>query len=338
MPHRRDAMKIVTLVSSVGRRGQLVECLRRSISTLGFQGTVIGVDCSRLAPAAHLVDEFYQVPRCDDSEFLARMLAICTENNVRLLIPTIDTELPLYAANREAFAAIGTNVAISGPKTIEIASDKTVTNRWLLSHSFPTVRQANPHQVLSSAVEWKFPLIVKPRRGSASVGVRIVHTREMLRGLADERSDLAVEQIALGQEYTINVLVNHEGICACAVPHIRLEVRGGEVSKGVTCKNREIMELIARVSEQLPDAWGPLNVQGFLSPDQGFLITEINARFGGGYPLAHKAGAEFTRWLLEESLGMRSSASFDCWQDGLAMLRYDSAVFLPYESAGSHEQ
>jgi carbamoyl-phosphate synthase large subunit len=62
-------------------------------------------------------------------------------------------------------------------------------------------------------------------------------------------------------------------------------------------------------------------------------VFEINARFGGGYPLAHRAGAQFAQWLLEEASGRRLSAHND-WQGGVVMLRYDQAVFR----AGSTDQ
>jgi carbamoyl-phosphate synthase large subunit len=85
------------------------------------------------------------------------------------------------------------------------------------------------------------------------------------------------------------------------------------------------------VSEALPGAYGPLNIQCFMEESGTIRIIEINARFGGGYPLAHRAGGRFTDWLLDEMEGKRIS-SFDDWTDDLAMLRYDEAVFVPGSS------
>jgi carbamoyl-phosphate synthase large subunit len=133
--------------------------------------------------------------------------------------------------------------------------------------------------------------------------------------------------MAKGREFTINLFVNRLGKCVCAVPHWRLEVRAGEVSKGVTVKDERLMDLGRRVAEALPDARGALNVQCFLDEDGAIAIIEINARFGGGYPLAHQAGARFTDWLLAEQEGAEI-APYDDWTDDLAMLRYDDAVFV----------
>jgi carbamoyl-phosphate synthase large subunit len=319
---------LVVLVSSVGRRAQLIECFRRSFLRLQLSGKVLGVDCSQTAPGAYLVDQFFQVPPCDVPEFFSVLLNICKNQSVDLLVPTIDTELPFYAEHREDFAAIGTTVAVSTPRVVEICANKALSHKWFLENGFPTVRQATVEDVLSQPSEWTFPLITKPRNGSASIGVRIVSSMDSLRSLCEESNDLVVEEIARGHEHTVNVLVNRDGRCVCAVPHRRLEVRAGEVSKGITVKNTLVMDLVSRVAEKLPGAYGPLNVQGFLSSKGSFVVTEINPRFGGGYPLAHQAGADFPRWLMEELLGVSTSASFDGWQDGLTMLRYDSAVFL----------
>jgi len=101
------------------------------------------------------------------------------------------------------------------------------------------------------------------------------------------------------------------------------------VSKGTTVKHRGLMDLTTHIAELLPGAYGPLNIQCFLGPAGTLQVTEINARFGGGYPLAHRAGADFPKWMLEELLQIPSSASANHWEDGLTMLRYDDAVFLP---------
>jgi carbamoyl-phosphate synthase large subunit len=322
-------MSIVVLISSVGRRSQLIECVRQSAKALNKDCRILGVDCALDAPGAYLVDQFIQVPRCSDSSFIPTMLRICEENHVLLVVPTIDTELAAYSKHRKYFDELGTNVAVSFPQTIEICSDKVCTHKWLVQNGFPTVRQASSEAFLRDGAEWAFPVIAKPRWGSASQGVGRVTSREMLRDIVNNRNDMIVQEIALGHEHTVNVLVDKNGRCVCAVPHRRLEVRAGEVSKGITHKYQPLIDLATKVAERLPGAYGALNIQVFLADSGEMQITEINARFGGGYPLAHRAGADFPRWILEETLGMPPSASTDQWEDGLTMLRYDDAVFVP---------
>lgn len=295
---------------------------------MGLDSHIIGIDCSCTAPAAYLVDEFIRVPRCDDAGFLDTTVDLCRRENVSLLVPTIDTELAFYAEHRGNFIAVGTVVAISSRETVEICADKKKSHSWLVENAFPTVRQACSRDVLQDPSDWTFPLIAKPSRGSASIGVRILDSVAALEDLSKASNGLVIEELAPGNEHTVNVFVEQRGHCICAVPHRRLEVRAGEVSKGMTVKHSGIMEVVSQVARRLPGAYGPLNIQGFLDSEDVFRITEINARFGGGYPLAYKAGADFPRWLIEESLGQPLPPVMDSWEDGLTMLRYDSAVFL----------
>ena len=124
----------------------------------------------------------------------------------------------------------------------------------------------------------------------------------------------------------MNVFFDRAGRLRSAVPHLRLETRAGEVSKGRTERVPLLLDLAAQLGAVLPAAEGPLCFQSIVGADGAGMIFEINARFGGGFPLAHRAGARFSRWLLEETAGLPVTSGDD-WQDGLTMLRYDAAVF-----------
>jgi len=300
---------------------------------LDFQLTVLGTDAvPDLSPASHLVDRCFKVPLCSDSQFVTNTIATCRAERVDLIVPTIDPELPVYAAHTKDFEIAGTKVLISDTNTIDIAFDKSRTNKWFVDHGFPTVAQLSVEQALTNLSQWTFPVIVKPRRGSASMGVKIVNDAETLKPLRGQ-DGLLVESVARGVEHTTNLFVDRSGRCLCAVPHQRLEVRSGEVSKGLTVKNHKLMELAKRVAEALPGARGPLNLQGFVDANNEVQFTEINARFGGGFPLAAQAGANFCRWILEDLSGLPSTASFSDWKENVLMLRFDNAVFV---ENGSH--
>jgi carbamoyl-phosphate synthase large subunit len=315
------------LISSGGRRLELLDCFRSSLVETGQPGYVYVTDSSPFAPALHLADRGWKISRCTESSFIPELLELALREGIRVIIPTIDTELPVYAECREMFARHGILVCVSDPATIGICGDKTITHAWLLEHGFPTVAQARPEEVFSAPVAWHFPVLAKPARGSSSKGVRVIQSMEELRVVAGREADLIVQEIAPGTEYTINTFLDEKGKCVCAVPHVRLEVRAGEVSKAVTCKDRELMKLARDISEALPGASGPLNVQCFKSAEGRVSVIEINARFGGGYPLAHEAGAPFTRWIVEQALGCPVAAGADNWQDDLVMLRYDRSLF-----------
>jgi len=216
---------------------------------------------------------------------------------------------------------------------VNIGPDKITTNAWLIRNGFPAVRQSLPEEVLRSKDSWPLPVIAKPRAGSASIGVRVIDNWGELEILAARVPGLIVEQRAGGREFTINAYVSRDRRCVSAVPHWRAEVRAGEVAKGVTTKDLRLVSLGRRIAEALPGAWGPLNIQCFMDASGDIRVFEINTRFGGGYPLAHRAGATFTSWLLDELDG-RTLSYCEGWQDNLAMLRYDDAVYLSGDEIG----
>ena len=319
------------LISSAGRRVGLVACFRDSIASRSADTEIFTIDSGLSAPAAFLSDGVSHVPQCTDPGFVDAVLQYCANKRVGLLVPTIDTELPIYAAASQQFSEIGVTVCISAASTVRICCDKIATHDWLVANDFPTIRQTDIRTAMLDPAAWPLPLIAKPFNGSASIGVRRVETRLELEAMEQATDGYIVQEIAAGREFTINVYVNRAGECICAVPHWRMEVRAGEVSKGITVKDLRLMDLARTVAAALPEAYGPLNIQCFMDEAGTIRITEINARFGGGYPLAHRAGGRFTDWLLDEN-GGKSLSYFEDWTDDLAMLRYDEAVFVPGSS------
>jgi carbamoyl-phosphate synthase large subunit len=322
---------VTVLVSSAGRRVELLRGFRRALASLGLNGRVIASDASWYSSAFHDADEAFLVPRLDDPAYVPTLLALCEKQQVDLVVPTIDTEMSAWVGARDQFAAIGTTISLSGPGVVDIAADKQLTHEWLVANGFPTVEQASPGAVLDDPDAWDFPLVAKPRFGSAGIGVGVVRDAAELAVAVGrpELGEMVVQTLAPGREHTIDVLADRDGRCVCAVPRRRIEVRSGEVSKGVTVRSHELQDLAARICEALPGAFGTITIQVFVGDGPGRLaVIEINARYGGGFPLALEAGADFPRWQLEELLGLPSTAAADDWRDGLVMLRYDAAVFV----------
>lgn len=310
------------LVSSAGRRGALVRLIKEALRPYG--GQVFAVDSGDWSAACRLADDWKRVRRCDAPGFAEEILEYCVAQRVRLVIPTIDTELPVYAENRERFRDAGVEVAVSGPQTVAIARDKAATHLFLTSAGLPTVKQYAAHSPPPRALP--FPLVVKPRFGSASAGVHMVADDEALQFYQKRVPQPLVQELAQGKEYTVNLFVNRSGQCVYAVPHWRVETRGGEVSKCVTVRQRELLDIAGRLCRHLPDAYGPMCFQAFVDNER-VRIIELNARFGGGYPVAHQAGADFIGLLIRDVLGRSSTDLTNRWTDGVAMTRWDDAVF-----------
>lgn len=314
------------LLSSGGRRGALVSILRKS-SLEDSPAKVITIDNSSLCAAGILSDEFHLVPRVSEPGFLDYVLAICIESQVDVVIPTIDPEIAIYSQSREKFIEKGIDVWVSSPQVAELGWDKWKLHNWLINSGFPSPKTFEYSQNLQNFAAGKF--VAKPRNGSSSIGVYYVNSIDELHQLNLDKSYI-VQELLRGEEITIDFAIDKYGRYLGGVPRKRLEVRAGEVSKGLTIKSPTVENLVKDLAEALPGAYGVLNVQVFLNSETDeATILEINPRFGGGYPLSHEAGANFITALLESNLGRSTSIS---WRQNLAMMRYDEAVYVELEA------
>lgn len=314
------------LLTSAGRRVSLGRLLREDAAALGFTPRLVVAEMHPgLSAAAAAADARHAVPAATHPDYVPALLDICRREDIRLLVPTIDTELNALAAHRALFEAAGVLVNVSSPAAIDIARNKAETARVLSAAGIGTPRTAWPHEVLAAPDDWNWPLIFKPNGGSSSVGLRQVGTVTELAEALAMWPDGIVQDLIRGPEYTVNMFVGRDGACRAAVPHLRRELRGGEVSKGITVRRQDMTDAAQAIAAALPGAFGALCFQAFATAD-GPVVFEINARFGGGFPLAHQAGARFTRWLIQLAAGAAPDLSDD-WTDGVTMLRYDDAIF-----------
>ncbi|MFQ5873840.1 MAG: ATP-grasp domain-containing protein [Dehalococcoidia bacterium] len=316
------------LLDCVGRRVPLVRHFRDTLTTLGVQGKVVATDMSPLAPALYEADCQYKVPSMGEPSYLSRLYEICQEESVKLVVPLVDPQLPVLAEHRQQFVEIGTVVLVSSPAVIRVAADKRLTHGFFVEHGFAAAQILDcEHDTL------KFPVMVKPANGSASIGIAQVHDQAELDFFIQRLPDAVIQEYLEGDEYTLDILIDFSATVRCVVPRRRIETRAGEVSKGATAKNYHIIDVGRKVGKALAriGAVGPLNIQGFLTPDGIFKLTEINPRFGGGFPLSLAAEADFPRWIIEMLLGRNPTIGLDLWKDGVVMLRYEEAIFTTSE-------
>ncbi|MCX5685831.1 MAG: ATP-grasp domain-containing protein, partial [Planctomycetota bacterium] len=323
------------LLTCVGRRVALLESFRRAMGNLGIKGRLYGADHSALAPGFHVADEGLLVPSVAGPDYVEAILDQCRRHEIGLVVPLIDWELESLSQARSRFEKIGARLVISSPEVVDICRDKQKTFEFLKARGFNTP-EVIPHE---KAIDGPFPLFMKPRFGSSA---RDVHYLPDLESLAfysrgGSGGSCVIQEFVRGKEHTVDVYAGLDGVPRVAVPRRRLEVRGGEVSKARTVRHPEIIRQSLRLVEALGKCCGVVTLQCFLTPNNEIKFIEMNPRFGGGVPLAIRAGADFPLWLIEEHLGRRPDIQPDDWQDGLVMLRYDAAVFrrsdeLPDES------
>jgi carbamoyl-phosphate synthase large subunit len=316
------------LFEASGRRVSLVRAFRKALEATGLPGQTIAADVDGRAAARYVADVQVTAPRVRDPAYIDGLLALCRAHAVTLLVPLIDPALPLLAARAAEFATIGTRLMVSSPATIAISANKIATGAFFREHGFRTPRILTDTEVARLA-PGDFPVFAKPAEGSSSIGAGVIQNAEELGVRRAADPSLCVCEQIMGEEYTIDVYVDFAGMPRCAVPRLRLETRAGEISKGMTVRDETLIALSLDVARKLPGAIGCLTLQAFKVADGGFVFIEINPRFGGGYPLAWHAGADYPRWMIEEAAGLAPDfAAGQAFRANLGMLRYDDEIIV----------
>ena len=316
---------ITVLITSAGRRNQLIDCFRRSAGRLSIEIRIVAVDvCPQLSSACASADISFAVPHCKSEGYIEKLIEICSKEKVDILVPTIDPELLILSCAQREFTKYGTRVVISSPEVVKLAGDKYQTAMILSRAGISVPKTLTLKEYLNDPGKLLSQVIAKPIAGSSSVG--LIRPKAISELFCLKSDQYVVQELWSGSEYTVNMFFDRNGVLQCSVPHLRLEVRGGEVSKARTELRDDLMSAAQELSSVLTGARGPICFQAIVERDGRYCIFEINARFGGGYPLADWAGAPFTQWLLEEQLG-RACTAHQNWETGTTMLRYDVAVF-----------
>ncbi|MBD7917702.1 ATP-grasp domain-containing protein [Cellulomonas sp. Sa3CUA2] len=286
---------------------------------------VFAADMDRWASALYLVPAGNRrlVPAGRADEFVATVRGLCARDRIDVLIPTVDVELPRLAAVRDDLAAAGTRLASPSLRTLDTCLDKLA-----LAHActglvrVPRTELLGTPQALSG---WDFPVIVKPRRGAGSRGVRTVASASELDVVYDDE-DLLVQEMLPGQEYSVDVLADSTGHVVAAVPRARLRVDSGVAVAGVTVHDEELIATATAVARAV-GLTSVANVQLKRDADGVPALLEVNPRFPGALPLTIAAGVDMPSLVLDDVLGRDVPRHLDFVE--IANVRYLEDVFLP---------
>ena len=319
-------MQLTILFSSAGRRVELMRCFCNSARNLSIDVELIAMDKKPAwSPACQFADICIEVPPCENPEFPQMVLGLCEDHDVDLVVPTIDPELPIYAKNRRIFDEVGTYILLPPEEFVKMAGNKANTAKMLANMGISVPETWSGPEVLEEK-QHAYPLIAKPINGAGSGGVKRVSGTHELEELS-RCSDYVIQEECAGREFTAHCFFGRQLGCVSAVPYWRKKVRDGEVCFGQTERIPQFKEVGKRLAAHFPDLSGVLCFQAFLQPNGDYKVFEINARFGGGYPLCDRGGATFAKWILQQMMGQERDYHDD-WQEGLRMLRYDAAVFV----------
>lgn len=313
------------LITSAGRRVSLVRFFQAELRKFFPEAKVFTTDANpEYASACRISDGFFKVPRVSDPNYIQDLLKIALDNDVKLIIPTIDTELLVLSESIGLFRLNHIEVVISDHDVVKIFRDKRLTHQFFEQYGVNCAREYDKGNYI-------LPLYLKPFDGSRSVDNFIIRTESDFTPYHfsnDKLMFLEYLDHADFTEYTIDLYYDRRSDLKCFIPRKRLEVRDGEVNKAVTKKTKFIYE-IAKKMTFIKGFRGCITFQVFVNKHTDRLYgIEINPRFGGGYPLSYLAGGNFPKWIIEEYFLNKPVSQFDSWEENLMMLRYDDEVLV----------
>lgn len=315
------------LFTCIGRRVSLLNSFKKAAKELKLDCRFFGTETTKFSSALQLCDKKFMVKSVSHQSYIKQLLEIVKQNNVKLLVPTVDLDLYILAEKRNEFADAGCAVLVSKKEVINICQDKRQTFKFLVQNGFDAPETMSIKQALCRK-NIKYPLFLKPWDGYASRGNTIAKNRQDLVFYTGKIPNCIVQEYIVGQEFTCDAFVDFDLQVKCIVPRNRLETRAGEVSKGKIIKNSKIMHRTAELVRKLGAGPGVITIQLMLTKDKKIKFIEINPRFGGGAPLSIKAGADFPKWILQELSGKKPQIKFNGFENNLVMLRYDDEIWL----------
>lgn len=324
--NRNDNINI--LILSCGTRNLLVRYFKEKEN--GFH-RVIGTDCSEYAPALYETDAHYIVPRMTAPGYLDVILDLCRKESIHAVLPLQEDELFLIASHKRRFEEAGVTPIVSEPETVDLCRDKYAFYQYLTDHNLPAIASCDSYEAFLEAVEsgaMSFPVFIKPTRGCGSIGIQKVEQPELLETLCKYQNDsYIIQNYADGEEFGADIyvdLLTHEPVSIFVKKKLRM--RAGETEKSVSFRDGKLFDLIGQTIAPL-NLCGPVDMDIFCVGGQ-YYISEINPRFGGGYPHAYNCGVSFPRMIAENLSGRANERKIGNYQEGICMLKYTDLMML----------
>lgn len=313
------------LILSSGTRNKIVQYLKK---TLEGKGNVICTDMSNLAPSVYEADKFYIVPEMTAPGYLDVVLDICKKEKIDGVLSLIDPELSLLAENIEKFSAVGTTVIGSSYELCEMSLDKMQMYNWLTEHGYRCAKSYMDKESFFADVDAgriTYPIFVKPIRGSASISISKVYDRETVELLFSHTDGLMIQEFLNGQEIGADVyidMISHEVVSIFTKK--KLKMRAGETDKAVSFKDEKLFALIERFVEEAGYT-GQIDIDIF-EVNGEYYISEVNPRFGGGYPHAFESGANHMKLIVNNLKGQANDCVIGQYDIGTYMMKFNEIM------------
>lgn len=310
------------LILSVGTRDKVVQYFKKAFDG---EGMVVASDCSELAPAIYEADKYYIVPKITDQGYLDAIYRICRDEDIDGVLSLIDPELSLLARHQQEFEALGVTVVGSSYELCEMSLDKYQMYQWLLKHGYHCAQSwIDKNEFYQAEAEGRagYPVFVKPARGSASISISEAKDKETVELLCSHKNNLLIQEYLHGTEIGADVYIDLiSGEVVSIFTKRKIKMRAGETDKAVSFKEPRLFELIDRFVKEAGYR-GQIDIDIF-EIDGRYYISEVNPRFGGGYPHAYECGVDHMRLVLNNLRGIANVRKIGAYDEDIYMMKYN---------------
>lgn len=315
------------LILAAGTRNKIVQYFKKTFSDFG---TVVAADASELAPAVYDADKYYIVPPITVPGYIDLVLDICAKEKIDGVLSLIDPELSLLAENEEKFLSVGTKVIGSNFELCETALDKYRMYQWLTVHGYNCAQSWIDKEKFYQAVDSgtvTYPVFVKPAKGSASISISKAWDKETVDLLFEHEEGLMVQEFLNGQEIGADVYIDMiSGEVVSIFTKKKIKMRAGETDKAVSFKEPKLFNLIEKFVKEAGYK-GQIDIDIFDIAGK-YYISEVNPRFGGGYPHAYECGCDHMKLILNNLQGMVNKKNIGDYEEGIYMMKYNEVKII----------
>lgn len=322
---RKQGYFMNILILSAGTRDKVVQYFKKEIDS---NGKVVATDCSNLAPAVYEADQFYLVPRITAPGYMDTVLDICKKEQIDGVFSLIDPELSMIAKERARFEDIGTTPIVSDYDLVETCFNKYKMYELFQKMNIPTAKcyvSKEEFYAAKEAGEIFYPVFVKPVCGSASMHINKVSSDEELEGLFHMYEDLMIQEFMDGTEFGADVYIDMiSGKVTSLFVKEKIKMRAGETDKSVSIKDELLFAQIIRFAEEAGFR-GMIDIDIFKIGDI-YYFSEVNPRFGGGYPHAYECGVNMPKQVFNNLAGKENPITVGDYKEGICMMKYNEVM------------
>ena len=316
------------LFCSAGRRCGLLKDFRQS---LNGNGLLVATDNSPVAPALYFADKQYLVPRINEPEYVDFVLDICRKENIKAITTLIDPEIEILANNRQRFIDNGVLPLCPSKETAHLCFDKYALFEHLHKNNIPTVLTFETLEHFEIGLkngQITFPVFIKPRTGSGSVGIHKIHNLDELKAYITEgEHEYIIQEFMDCEDCDADVYIDtisHKPISMFS-KH-KIETRIGGASKTISFKDDRLFDFIKEICNVL-EFNGPVDMD-FWYRDGVYYLSEVNPRFGGAYLHAYGAGVDFIPLIVNNINGIENKENIGNYDEDIIMMMYDDVVIV----------